>query len=88
MCSKGTSPRAQTMLTTLGSTINMICLGGGKGAEGGGAHARPLKEHKNLDFANEGDIHMSSENYETNGYRHNLTLLNFVSHLLHVSYPT
>ena len=46
-----------------------------------------LKEHENIHFDNAQDIHMSSENYEENGYEHDLDML-IISHQLRVSYPT
>jgi hypothetical protein len=55
---------------------------GGGGEEGGGRVETiwPLHELKNLQFHNEHDIHMSSNNYGTNGYVHYLNLLIIISH--------
>jgi hypothetical protein len=49
------------MLTTLGSTINMI--------------GQELYEHKKLHLYNEKDIHTSSKNHEAYGYGYDLDLL-------------
>ena len=35
----------------------------------------PLDEHMDPQFDDEWDIHRSSENYEANGYKHNLNFL-------------
>jgi hypothetical protein len=46
----------------------------------------PLNEHKNIQFDNEYDTHMSSENYEANVYKHNLnsqiSRINCIFHIL------
>ena len=47
------------------SIINMI----GKGP------IRPLNEHENFHFVYAQNIQMNSENYEANGYGHDLDLL-------------
>jgi hypothetical protein len=57
--------------------------------KGGGEPIWPLNKNKNKNphFDNDSDIHMSSVNYEGNGYGHDLGLL-IISRWLHVSYPT
>ena len=54
MCLIEIGLHAESMLTILSSVLNMI-----------GGSIQPLKEHKNLHFYYELDIHMSAENYES-----------------------
>ena len=62
------------MLTILSSIVNIIVGGGGDKEL-----IWLLNEHMNLHFDNVWNIHMSSKNYQANGYMHNLDLL-IISH--------
>ena len=55
--------RAPNMLT-IGSIVNIV-----------GGPIWPLREHKNLHLDNKTNIHKSFEDYEANGYKHDLDLL-------------
>ena len=61
------------MLSILGSIVTII----------GGIYDSSVNEDKNHHFDNEDDIHMSSKNYEANGYGHddlNLPTVGFISY--------
>ena len=68
MCSKEIGLHAHNMLTILSSIVNMM--------EG---PIWPVNEQGNLHFDNKWDFHMSFDNYEANGYMHDLDLL-IISH--------
>jgi hypothetical protein len=53
------------MLTILSSIVNMT----------GHLTNRDFNRHENLQFDNEADSRMSSENYQANGYGYNMDLL-------------
>ena len=65
------------MLTILSSIVNMT----------GHLTNRDFNRHENLQFDNEADSHMSSENYQENGYGHDMGLL-IILRSLRVSYFT
>ena len=69
---------AQTLLTILGSRINII---------GRILNAHLTKDKVNLHFDNERDIHMSSKNDDENGYGQDLDFL-IISYQLSLSYCT
>ena len=77
-CLEAIGLHAQNLLTILGSTLNVI--GGG----GGGIWS--FDEFQKLHFDNEQNIHISSQNCEANGCRHNLELV-IILHWLRVSHP-
>jgi hypothetical protein len=64
MCSKEIGLHAQNALTILDSTVTMIR-----------ETYMTICEHKNRHFHNEEEIHMSSKNYEADGFGHDLNSL-------------